>query len=142
MAANSLRPGPVVQGDRRWFGGSRWFGSKVSSEKVSTNINNSRSMLSVFQLCKRFKRGHKLRAPPPGAALARQRHHVRAAPDILTSAANRSIGSTTGCTITEKAPTRTSLVSYSRPSLVIIASRTQFHVERPWGQRPFSIVSQ
>ena len=21
------------------------------------------------------------------------------------------------------------------------ASRTQFHVERPWGQRPFSIVS-
>ena len=106
MAANSLRPGPVVQGDRRWFGGSRWFGSKVSSEKVSTNINNSRSMLSVFQLCKRFKRGHKLRAPPPGAALARQRHHVRAAPDILTSAANRLIGSTTGCSITEKAPTR------------------------------------
>ena len=28
-----------------------------------------------------------------------------------------------------------------RPSLMIIASRTQFHVERPWGQRPFSIVS-
>ena len=24
---------------------------------------------------------------------------------------------------------------------MIIASRTQFHVERPWGQRPFSIVS-
>ena len=36
---------------------------------------------------------------------------------------------------------RFSLVSYSRPSLMIIASRTQFHVERPWGQRPFSIVS-
>ena len=34
-----------------------------------------------------------------------------------------------------------SIVSYSRPSLMIIASRTQFHVERPWGQRPFSIVS-
>ena len=32
-----------------------------------------------------------------------------------------------------------SIVSYSRPSLMIIASRTQFHVERPWGQRPFSI---
>ena len=27
------------------------------------------------------------------------------------------------------------------PSLMIIALRTQFHVERPWGQRPFSIVS-
>ena len=34
-----------------------------------------------------------------------------------------------------------SIVSYSRPSLMIIASRIQFHVERPWGQRPFSIVS-
>ena len=30
---------------------------------------------------------------------------------------------------------------YTGPSLIIIASRTQFHVERPWGQRPFSIVS-
>ena len=27
------------------------------------------------------------------------------------------------------------------PSLMIIASRTQFYVERPWGQHPFSIVS-
>ena len=56
------------------------------------------------------------------------------------------------CVITEKAPTRAfswlkaattafSMVSYSRPSLMIIASRTQFHVERPWGQRPFSMVS-
>ena len=27
------------------------------------------------------------------------------------------------------------IVSYSHPSLMIIASRTQFHVERPWGQR-------
>ena len=27
------------------------------------------------------------------------------------------------------------IVSYSRPSLVIIASRTQFHVYLPWGQR-------
>ena len=53
-------------------------------------------------------------------------------------------------TITEKAPTRAkvirdghlvSKVSYSRPSVMIIALRTQFHVERPWGQRPFSIVS-
>ena len=34
-----------------------------------------------------------------------------------------------------------SIVSYSRPSLLIIVSGTQFHVERPWGQRPFSIVS-
>ena len=34
-----------------------------------------------------------------------------------------------------------SIVSYSRPSLMIIASRTQFHVERPWGKRLFSIVS-
>ena len=33
-----------------------------------------------------------------------------------------------------------SIVSYSRPSLMIIASRTQFHIERPWGQRLFSIV--
>ena len=62
-------------------------------------------------------------------------------------------------TIREKVPTRAffwlkaptsaftfktglvSIVSYSCPSLMIIASRTQFHVERPWGQRPFSIVS-
>ena len=36
---------------------------------------------------------------------------------------------------------KVSIVSYSRPSLMIIAFRTQFHVERPWGQRPFSIVS-
>ena len=34
-----------------------------------------------------------------------------------------------------------SIVSYSHPSLIIIESQTQFHVERPWGQRPFSIVS-
>ena len=34
-----------------------------------------------------------------------------------------------------------SIVSYSRPSLMTFVSRTQFHVERPWGQRPFSIVS-
>ena len=27
-----------------------------------------------------------------------------------------------------------SIVSYSRPSLMIIASRTRFHVERPWGR--------
>ena len=26
-------------------------------------------------------------------------------------------------------------------SLMIIASQTQFHIERPWGQCPFSIVS-
>ena len=24
---------------------------------------------------------------------------------------------------------------------MIIASRTQFHVERPWGQRPFSVLN-
>ena len=34
-----------------------------------------------------------------------------------------------------------SIVSYGRPSLMIIASATQFHVYLPWGQRPFSIVS-
>ena len=34
-----------------------------------------------------------------------------------------------------------SIVSYIRLSLMIIASGTQFHVERPWGQCPFSIVS-
>ena len=34
-----------------------------------------------------------------------------------------------------------SIMSYRRPSLMIIASWTQFHVERPWDQRPFSIVS-
>ena len=33
------------------------------------------------------------------------------------------------------------ILSYSRPSLMIIASGTQFHVERPLGQYPFSIVS-
>ena len=34
-----------------------------------------------------------------------------------------------------------SIVSYSRPSLMIIAPRTQFHVEKTWGQRSFNIVS-
>ena len=34
-----------------------------------------------------------------------------------------------------------SIVSYSRLSLMIIALRTQFHVERPWGQHPLGIVS-
>ena len=43
--------------------------------------------------------------------------------------------------ITEKAPTRAFSWSYSPPSLMIIALQTQFHIERPWGQRPFSIVS-
>ena len=36
---------------------------------------------------------------------------------------------------------KVSIVSYSRPSLMIIASGSQFHVYLPWGQRPFSIVS-
>ena len=34
-----------------------------------------------------------------------------------------------------------SIVSYSRPSLMIIASLTQFHVYLLWDQRLFSIVS-
>ena len=50
----------------------------------------------------------------------------------------REIGSTTQLSGTGGL---VSIVSYSRPSLMIIASWTQFHVERPWGQRPFSIVS-
>ena len=63
------------------------------------------------------------------------------------------------CTTTENAPTRafswlkapTSAFTFktllrhyaklNRPSLMTFASRTQFHVERPWGQCPFSIVS-
>ena len=32
------------------------------------------------------------------------------------------------------------ILSYSRPSLMIIASHTQFHIERPWGQHPFSVL--
>ena len=36
---------------------------------------------------------------------------------------------------------KVSIVSYSRPSLMIIALASQFHVYLPWGQRPFSIVS-
>ena len=34
-----------------------------------------------------------------------------------------------------------SIVSYSRPSLKIIVSASQFHVYLPWNQCPFSIVS-
>ena len=34
-----------------------------------------------------------------------------------------------------------SIVSYSHPSLMIIALWTQFHVYLPWGKCPFSIVS-
>ena len=34
-----------------------------------------------------------------------------------------------------------SIVSYSRPSLMIIALQTQFHIYIPWGQHPLSIVS-
>jgi len=33
-----------------------------------------------------------------------------------------------------------SLVSYSRPSLMIIALASQFHIYLPWDHRPFSIV--
>ena len=33
------------------------------------------------------------------------------------------------------------IVSYSRPSHMIIASVSQFQVYLQWGQRPFSIVS-
>ena len=36
---------------------------------------------------------------------------------------------------------KVSIVSYSCPSLMIIASASQFHVYLLWGQRPFSIVS-
>ena len=36
---------------------------------------------------------------------------------VLTSAANRSIGSTTGCTIMEKAPTKTLLRHYAELAL-------------------------
>ena len=36
---------------------------------------------------------------------------------------------------------KVSIVSYSRQSLMIIASAFQFHVYLLWGQRPFSIVS-
>ena len=36
---------------------------------------------------------------------------------------------------------KVSIVSYSRPSLMIIAPASQFHVYLPWGQRPFSIMS-
>ena len=36
---------------------------------------------------------------------------------------------------------KVSIVSYSRPSLMIIVSATQFHVNLRWGQRLFSIVS-
>ena len=36
---------------------------------------------------------------------------------------------------------KVSIVSYSRPSLMITASVSQFHVYLPWIQRPFSIVS-
>ena len=35
-----------------------------------------------------------------------------------------------------------SIVSYSHPALMIIASASQFHIYLPWGKRPFSIVSQ
>ena len=34
-----------------------------------------------------------------------------------------------------------SIVSYSRPSLMIIVSRTQFHVYLPWGQCLFSVLN-
>ena len=36
---------------------------------------------------------------------------------------------------------RVSIVSYSRLSLMIIVSASQFHIYLPWGQCPFSIVS-
>ena len=36
---------------------------------------------------------------------------------------------------------KVSIVSCSRPSLMIITLASQFHVYLPWGQRPFSIVS-
>ena len=42
----------------------------------------------------------------PASVLTMMSQHTAGNPCNQTSAANRSIGSTTGCTITEKAPTR------------------------------------
>ena len=53
---------------------------------------------------------------------------------VFISAANRSIGEVVQSR-------RRPLLSYSRLSLMIIASRTQFHIYLSWGQRLFSIVS-
>ena len=76
--------------------------------------------------------------------LAGQKHFGQSAQ--LNSAHASKIQEAAGCwlELETKAVRRfvkVSIVSYSRPSLMIIASRTQFHVERPWGQRPLSIVS-
>ena len=59
---------------------------------------------------------------------------------VTTSASKSSIRR---FVTTEKAPTRAAIRHYANQTanLMIIASRTQFHTERPWGQRPFSIVS-
>ena len=78
------------------------------------------AVLTATCSCRRARRGRsRPRAPAPAPA---------------SSAA-------TSATARGRANRLISEVSYSRPSLMIIASRTQFHVERPWGQRQFSIVS-
>ena len=67
------------------------------------------------------------------------RHYAKQALTPRSPVSQREIGSATQKS--KRTGGLVSIVSYSRPSLMIIASRTQFHIERPWGQRLFSIVS-
>ena len=77
--------------------------------------------------------------PPEGQLRGSGRPSVQPGEDPGDPVANSaSKSSIRRFVITEKAPTRA--FSWLK-AIMIIASRTQFHVERPWGQRPFSIVS-
>ena len=69
-----------------------------------------------------------------GPVPACHRHRHQPGPGPITASASKS-------SIRRFVMGLVSIVSYSLPSLMMIASRTQFHIERPWGQRPFSIVS-
>ena len=77
---------------------------------------------------------HALEPPQP----RRAGHQQAAAPRSL----HADTGNTgRGCELVlQKVPSEGSLAR-RRPLLMTFASRTQFHVERLWGQRPFSIVS-
>ena len=64
--------------------------------------------------------------------------------DIVINTPNTSPAATLRLELETKVKQRfrkVSIVSYSRPSLMIIASASQFHFYLQWGERPFSIVS-
>ena len=96
--------------------------------------NSEKAARCQLDLCVVIFRTSSSGAPQIGKLVQHSKRQVLLVISIIGIIFSASKSSIRRFVITEKAPT-------SCPSLMIIASRTQFHVERPLGQRPFSIVS-